>query len=94
VVASGSHTCDLCMYEGEAKSASNLFIPGDGFLFVCPELIVHYMNAHAYAPPQKFCQAVLACPPMRSVEYLKAVLANGGRILVQASLDAPADKEM
>jgi hypothetical protein len=76
----GFHDCEFCQYE-PAHGSANLFIPGDGFLYVCPELITHYMNAHCYAPPQEFCQAVLACPPMRSMEYLKAVLANGARLL-------------
>jgi hypothetical protein len=75
----GFHDCEFCQYE-PARGIANLFIPGDGFLYVCPELITHYMNAHFYAPPQEFCHAVLACPPMRSMEYLKAVLANGGRV--------------
>jgi hypothetical protein len=51
--------------------------------FVCPELVTHYMNAHGYRPPEEFCRAMLACPPMRSMPYLKALLA-GARPLVQA----------
>jgi hypothetical protein len=54
-----------------------MFIPGDGFLFVCPEAIVHYIDARLYKPPDEFCKAVLACPPMRSKPFLDAVLANG-----------------
>jgi hypothetical protein len=57
-------------------------IPGNGFLYICPQLIVHYMNAHGYLPPDDFCNAVLDCPEMRSVEYMKSVLANGGRKLL------------
>lgn len=83
MVAVGIHNCDLCLYDGEA-GLTNLFIPGAGFIYVCPELIVHYMNAHAYAPPEEFCRAVLACPPMRSVNYLKALLTNGGRALLHS----------
>ena len=83
MVSMGSHVCSLCWYEGAAGS-SNLFIPGNGIVFVCPELIVHYMDAHGYAPPQEFCQAVLACPPMHSMQYFKEILANGGRSLVRS----------
>jgi len=82
VLSAGPHNCDLCSYNGEA-GVSNLFIPGNGRLFVCPELIVHYMNAHQYCPPEDFCRAVLACPPMKSREYLKAVFASGGRALMK-----------
>jgi len=80
----GPHRCDLCYYEGE-YGTTNLFIPGEGFIFVCPQLIVHYMNAHGYRPPEEFCQAVLLCPPMKSMDYLKGILANGGRPMVADS---------
>jgi len=86
IMTCGLHSCDLCVYEGEALGVNNLLIPGKGFLFVCPELIVHYMNAHGYAPPEEFRRAVLACPPMRSMDYLKAVLANGGRAFAKADI--------
>jgi hypothetical protein len=81
-IAPGVHECDLCLYDGK-PGARCLFIPGNGRLYVCPELIVHYMNAHGYAPPAEFCDAVLACPPMRSQRYFKELLANGGRTLVR-----------
>lgn len=79
----GVHKCDLCRYTPEAQGSRNLFIPGRAFLYVCPELITHYMNAHGYAPPRGFCNAALACPDTRE-EYLRALLANGGRVLVGA----------
>ena len=31
----------------------------------------------ATRPPREFQEAVLACPQMRSIDYLKAILANG-----------------
>jgi hypothetical protein len=79
----GTHECDLCLYEGEVHGVNNIFVPGEEFLFVCPELIVHYMNAHGYQPPDAFCAAVLRCPPMKSMEYLKLVLKNGGKSLMK-----------
>jgi hypothetical protein len=78
----GFHRCDLCLYEGPSGKR-NLFVPSDGFAFVAPELIAHDMNAHGYRPPDEFCAAVLACPEMRSMPYLKALLA-AARPLVQA----------
>jgi len=82
-VAGGSHGCTLCQFEPEKAGGANLFIPGAGFLFVAPELIVHYMNAHAYLPPNAFGQAVLSCPDMRSMEYKRLFLANGGREIMR-----------
>src|SRR5262245_34286663 len=78
-VAGGAHACDLCAYEAEASGSSNVFVPGAGVVYACPELVCHYMNAHHYRPPEPFCEAVLMCPEMRSMEYLKALLAGGAR---------------
>jgi hypothetical protein len=90
VVALGIHECGFCRLSGGPSTfrfgrsgseailgASNVFVPADGFLFVAPSLIVHYMDSHEYSPPADFQQAVMACPPMRSMDYLKAVLKNG-----------------
>jgi len=78
----GYHHCGFCFWSNQAKGVTNLFIPGPGFIFVAPELILHYMDAHAYLPPPEFCQAVLACPPVPSTAYLEAVAANGGGVLL------------
>jgi hypothetical protein len=84
VVSMGTHECELCRFEGE-YGTSNLLVPADGVIYVAPELIVHYMNAHGYVPPDAFCRAVLACPPMRSMQYLKAIKVCGGARLLQPS---------
>jgi hypothetical protein len=78
----GYHECDLCSESNAAEGIKNLFIPGPGFIFVAPELILHYIKAHAYQPPFEFSQAVLACPPVPSAAYLEAVSANGGGVLL------------
>jgi len=54
----------------------NLFVPGGGFLYIAPSLVLHYIDAHQYLPPDEFIKAVLECPPTRSQEYQKAVQAN------------------
>jgi hypothetical protein len=77
-VSGGVHPCDLCWYRPEVVGANNVFVPGESRVYVAPELILHYMNAHAYSPPDPFCRAVLECPPMRSPEYRRALLAAGG----------------
>ena len=83
-VFAGPHECDLCRFEGE-KGMTNLFIPAAGVIYVCPELIVHYINSHGYAPPDVFCRAVLACPPMRSMQYLRLISSCGGARLLRPS---------
>jgi hypothetical protein len=70
-----------------ASSTVDLWVPGDGFLWVCPTNVTHYIDAHSFCPPSEFCEAVLRCPPLRSMDYLKAVLANGGRKLGFGSMN-------
>jgi len=82
LVTAGSHGCTLCQFEPERRGTANLFVPGQGVIYVCPELILHYINAHRYAPPPEFCEAVLKCPDTRTMEYKKLFLANGGRSLL------------
>jgi hypothetical protein len=87
----GLHHCDLCLYEGR-PGTRNVFVPAGKVVLVCPELITHYMNEHGYRPPDEFCAAVLACPPMRSMPYLKALLASGGRVLIGKTTEGEPDE--
>jgi hypothetical protein len=73
----GGHGCDLCQYEPEKYGGRNVFVPDGSRAFVAPEHILHYMNAHGYAPPADFCNAVMACPPMRSQAYRRALIGSG-----------------
>src|SRR5262245_4959815 len=61
-VSAGIHRCELCQFDGEACSSTELFIPGDGFLFWTPTMICHYINAHHYKPPEEFLKAAARCP--------------------------------
>ncbi len=65
-------------YNGRSINvgALNLFVPGEGFLYVMPSLAAHYILAHGYTPPPQFQEAVLRCPPMRSQEYFEAIAEN------------------
>lgn len=86
----GVHQCEFCRFSGgpgafgfseQSESVqmgvNNVFVPGNDCLFVAPSLIIHYIDAHRYCPPLAFQEAVTASPEMRSVAYLKAILANG-----------------
>jgi hypothetical protein len=84
-VAMGIHECEICQFHGEASGSANLYIPFDGKIYVCPELITHYINAHLYLPPSIFCDAVLACPPMNSMEYKRLLIAYNGQVLWKPS---------
>lgn len=84
----GVHGCDFCKFTGGPTEltlgelrvpmgCANLFVPTPACVFVTPSLVLHYLDAHEYAPPQVFLRAVEGCPPMRSMEYLKAIRSHG-----------------
>ncbi len=72
----GSHTCELCLAY---SSNGNLFVPGEAAVYVSPEAILHYVQSHGYLPPREFLDSMLACPPMRSDQYLAALVKSGGK---------------
>lgn len=83
-VPAGRHRCELCLFTGGpievhfadstiSVGMTNLFVPANDGVYVAPSLVVHYIDAHGYLPPGEFQRAVEACPPMRSMEYLKAI---------------------
>ena len=78
-ICMGVFGCELCRFAPEAHGARNLFVPSGGVVFVCPELILHYINAHGYAPPDQFLSALMSCPDTRSLEYKRMLLRSGFR---------------
>ncbi|MGD9127509.1 MAG: hypothetical protein PVH19_09040 [Planctomycetia bacterium] len=78
-ICMGVHECTLCQFEGPA-AAGNLYIPYNCKILVAPELILHYINCHHYRPPDDFITGVMQCPDLRSMEYKKLFLANGGNV--------------
>ncbi len=85
------HYCTLCVFSrGPSEfrlfqspgmpavpmGNRNLYLPGAGFCYIVPSLVLHYIDAHQYVPPDEVIKAVLDCPPIRSQEYQKAVQAN------------------
>ena len=81
-VFAGGHYCSLCQFSGPL-GCTNLFIPDGTKIFVCPELITHYIASHHYLPPASFVAAVMACPDIRTMEYKRLLLESGGRELVK-----------
>jgi hypothetical protein len=84
----GFHTCGLCRfvnapcrfdYDNSSLQLGtrNLFVPAQNCFFVAPSLVVHYISAHGYAPPESFRHAVMQCPEMRSMAYLRALAKLG-----------------
>jgi len=82
----GYHACSLCRrlhtpltlrHKGTqiTMGATNVLVPCNRCIYGAPSLIAHYILDHGYAPPEPFCQALLACPPMGSTDYFRAVVS-------------------
>jgi hypothetical protein len=67
-------------------------VPGRGVVYVAPSLIPHYVDAHGYAPPRAFREAVLAGPPMRSVAHFRARKENGPPGLISRRVKRQAEQ--
>lgn len=78
----GFHRCDFCFSENE-RGSSNIFVPYRGKVYVCPQLITHYIKNHSYCPPQEFNEAVFVCPPIRSMDYRIKMLENGMKRIIK-----------
>jgi hypothetical protein len=82
----GQHDCSLCQGIGRHRdslhlSAINIFLPGDGCIYVFPACILHYIEEHGYHPPLPFCRSVARCHELTGPDYgASLVKANGGPI--------------
>jgi hypothetical protein len=64
----GIHPCNLCGeenlplidYRGRKYNLgmSEIWIPGDGLWYAAPSMVLHYIEAHDYLPPNEFIAAV------------------------------------
>jgi hypothetical protein len=84
----GGHRCTMCTFSGGpgtlryadrtiTMGSTNLFVFSEQRAYVCPSLIAHYIDAHAYAPPAEFQETVVRSPPMKSIAYLKLLRKHG-----------------
>ena len=92
----GPHFCSFCLANAEevqaedvAAGIDNLWIPGDGVVYVTPELVTHYMQAHEYLPPQSFLDAVRKCPT-EPADYARA-LSRSAPVSMRRDLQAALD---
>ena len=72
----GVHACEFCrprLPPGRARGSLNFGVPAAELLYVAPEMVAHYVDAHGYAPPPEFVAAVLASPLPGTPEYAAAV---------------------
>ena len=70
--AGGAHECELC---GMARASGNFAVPCGDILFVCPEMIAHYVAEHDYLPSREFLAAIMASDLPGTDAYARAVSA-------------------
>jgi hypothetical protein len=51
-----------------------MIVPSRASVYIAPDLIVHYVEQHRYAPPAEFVDAMLACPEPSSAAYFDLLL--------------------
>ena len=66
----GVHECELC---NSCMAAGNVGVPAGKLLYVAPEMVAHYVEAHRYAPPAEFIAAVMTAPLPGTTAYHNAV---------------------
>ncbi len=64
------------VFNATPRGGNNLFVPESTSVYVAPDLVQHYIEAHGYCPPEEFRAAVMRCPEMCSLEYFDAVKAT------------------
>lgn len=69
-VCAGPHKCEFC---SAFMAAGNLGVPASDLLYVAPQMVIHYVERHGYAPPPAFVSAVLDCPLPGTPEYAALV---------------------
>ena len=85
IAQAGMHDCHFCRFSGggvarfknfqiSGRGNGFLFVPHETTIYASPASIAHYIDSHEYRPPDQFIEAVMQCPKMRSIEYMRALL--------------------
>ena len=69
------HRCALCTPPAaiDDLGSAEIRVVGEGQVFAAPDLIGHYVAAHAYRPPEAFVRAVLTGPAPGSIAWWTAL---------------------
>ena len=72
----GLHACDFCddpyaYRENRDLGSAEIWIFSEDRIYAAPTLIVHYIEAHRYLPPQDFIAAVMTGPMPPDRVYLQ-----------------------
>lgn len=72
-VMRGLHYCEFCDAESPlrikvpgvgvtALGTGEIHVPANGKLYIAPTLVIHYIEAHGYRPPDEFIEALENMP--------------------------------
>lgn len=92
----GLHDCTLCTAETarvgrhHRRSHVNVWVPGEGVIYIAPATITHYVEDHGYLPPEAFVRAVMSCPDYGSAAYCAALRAANADAAVPLLTEAEA----
>lgn len=75
--------CSLCKHK---VLSCFLLLPGKRFLFVSPALLLHYIDAHSYHPPEEFLQELAAFPIQDTILILDEGILSKKYISMMANL--------
>lgn len=91
----GFHECEFCqkpevptVINGLKLGSAEIRVFGsNNAIFAAPNLILHYVAAHGYRPPQQFIEAVMTAGGPHSDDYAKALVS--AKIVASPCLRAP-----
>lgn len=72
----GYHKCDFCDFINVELGAATILIAYKKKVYICPALIVHYIENHQYLPPTEFIEAVLNYDHQSAMEYFNKIREN------------------
>jgi hypothetical protein len=72
----GYHECDFCDFFNIELGATTILIAYKNKAYICPALIIHYIEEHFYLPPDEFIEAVLNYDHHYAMEYFKKIREN------------------
>jgi len=73
----GLHQCSICPGKDFLQDSHiNLFVPGNGCVYLAPGRIDHYIELHKYRPPSEFIDALAICPDPTQSDYFSALRAS------------------
>ncbi len=55
-ISRGLHSCPFC---GDAEGTGEIEVLGSAVIYAAPTLIIHYVDAHQYRPPDEFVTAAI-----------------------------------